>query len=129
MSYVPEYCYMRLVTYDKIWFAYDKFCNVTCLVPYCPFGFLPFPVGFPGFFLACSAEGMIFGGADLLGLPLLLLGGTGPFAIFASLACLSFLALAKTARPLCKTKWLDRGPLVPNTFLHSLQVTMDNSWV
>ena len=79
MSYAPEYCYMHLVTYDKIQFAYDKFHNITCLVPYCPFGFLPFPVGFPSFpdfFLAYSTEGMIFGGADLLGLPLLLLGGT-----------------------------------------------------
>ena len=118
---------MHLIAYDKSQVTYDIFHSLICLLPYFPFDLLVFPVGFPHF--VGSAEGMIFGGADLLGLPLLLLGGTWPFAILASLAFLCFFALARTAAPLCNTMWLDRAPLVPNTLLHSLQVSMDNSWV
>ena len=67
-----------------------------------PFGF-GFVVPFP-FHLAClglgDAHRMIFGGADLDGLPLFLLGGTSPEAIFLSLASLNLLALANTSAPL-----------------------------
>ena len=105
---------MHRFTYGKIQVAYDIFCSVMFLLPYFHFDVAHFPC-FPvclclfrcSFLLLGSAEGMILGGADLLGLPLFLLGGTWPFAIFSSFAFLSCVALARTAAPLCNTRWFD----------------------
>ena len=84
-------------------YTYDKLqLHITISVPFSVnlLYFFPFPFGF-GFVVpypfplaglgSGDAEGMIFGGADLDGLPLFLLGGTLPEAIFLFLASLNLL--------------------------------------
>ena len=87
---------MRTCTYDKLQ------SHITISVAFSVnllYFDVPFPLPLAGLGLG-DAEGMIFGGADLDGLPLFLLGGTLPEAIFLSLASLNLLALANTSAPL-----------------------------
>ena len=91
------YAYDKLQSHITISVAFSV--NLLYFFPF-PFGFVvPFPFPLAGLGSG-DAEGMIFGGADLDGLPLFLLGGTLPEAIFLSLASLNLLALANTSAPL-----------------------------